>query len=250
MRLEALRDAGGWDESSIVEDTDLSLILYCGGWDSLYLPHVECDNELPGTYRTFMKQQRRWTAGPVSLLTSRHLYSTLRSSKISFSQKTAVIWFFARLLVPLVNFVFVVGVLPVRLVLLDNQLWAWFYIFPAVLLILSIFSATPEALTDCIPYCMFEIGFSLYRFKHCWTGLLHLRHSKTWLVTQKLGVGRTASTASLLSPRSGVAQSVLSSPRRDQETAFLPQAPLGSGHGVANKFSSTSSINDPHPRCC
>jgi len=128
------------------------------------------------------------------------LYSTLwHSSQLKPWQKIGVLWFFLRLLAPVVNLVFLIYVLPVRLAFLENNLWAWFYIFPSAVLILSIFSATPQALVDFIPYCLFEIGFSVYRFKHCWTGLLHLRHSKTWIVTQKSGVYRGQSTASLLS---------------------------------------------------
>lgn len=179
-----------------MEDTDLSLALHCKGWKSLYLPHVICDNEIPETYRTFLKQQRRWTAGPVAILTSSWLYARLwNTTKLTRLQKLEVLWFFFRLLAPLFNFVFLVFVLPTRLIFLDNSFNIWLYIVASAVLILSIFSTTPRALVDFIPYCIFEIGFSAYRFKHVWTGLLHLRHSKTWLVTAKSGNSRASSTA-------------------------------------------------------
>lgn len=97
-RLAAIRDAGGWNNRTTVEDMDLSLRAYLRGWQFVFLNNVEvrhcqlcsfsegcdeeflllltnksaclalqCVNEIPSTYAAFRHQQHRWSCGPMQL---------------------------------------------------------------------------------------------------------------------------------------------------------------------------------------
>ena len=50
-----------------VEDMDLSLRSYVGGWKAIFLEDTTCLNELPASFFAYRKQQHRWTCGPVQL---------------------------------------------------------------------------------------------------------------------------------------------------------------------------------------
>ncbi|CAI5510694.1 unnamed protein product [Closterium sp. Naga37s-1] len=66
-RLSAIKDAGGWNNRTTVEDMDLSLRAYIRGWKFIFLNDVTCVNEIPSTYAAFRHQQHRWSCGPMQL---------------------------------------------------------------------------------------------------------------------------------------------------------------------------------------
>ncbi|GJP44631.1 hypothetical protein CLOM_g4000 [Closterium sp. NIES-68] len=66
-RLSAIKDAGGWNNRTTVEDMDLSLRAYVRGWKFIFLNDVTCVNEIPSTYAAFRHQQHRWSGGPMQL---------------------------------------------------------------------------------------------------------------------------------------------------------------------------------------
>jgi len=62
-RRQAIEEAGGWEQDTLTEDTDLSYRAQLRGWHFLYLPDVECPSELPVDMNAFTTQQARWAKG-------------------------------------------------------------------------------------------------------------------------------------------------------------------------------------------
>jgi glycosyltransferase involved in cell wall biosynthesis len=62
-RAAAIRDAGGWAQSTICEDLDISVRAQLLGWKFVYLDDVVTETELPRDMRSFRIQQYRWMKG-------------------------------------------------------------------------------------------------------------------------------------------------------------------------------------------
>lgn len=62
LRRSAFDEVGGWNLSSITEDSDLSVNLLMRGYTSVYLD-FETPSEVPETFEGFVKQQMRWCYG-------------------------------------------------------------------------------------------------------------------------------------------------------------------------------------------
>ena len=62
-RLEAIRDAGGWQTDTLTEDLDLSYRAQLKGWKFVFLPDLVAPAELPPIMSAFKAQQFRWTKG-------------------------------------------------------------------------------------------------------------------------------------------------------------------------------------------
>jgi len=67
FRREALRDVGGFDESSVTEDFATSLRFHLRGWKSAYLNKVSAFGDGPEDLGGYFKQQFRWALGTVGL---------------------------------------------------------------------------------------------------------------------------------------------------------------------------------------
>jgi cellulose synthase/poly-beta-1,6-N-acetylglucosamine synthase-like glycosyltransferase len=63
VRLSALREIGGWNDSSLTEDTDLTYRLLLNGWKTVYQNRSECYEEVPETWPVRIKQIMRWAKG-------------------------------------------------------------------------------------------------------------------------------------------------------------------------------------------
>src|SRR5260370_33195182 len=58
-----IEDAGGWQQDTLAEDSDLSYRAQVKGWKFVYMPAVECPSELPVETYAFQVQQSRWAKG-------------------------------------------------------------------------------------------------------------------------------------------------------------------------------------------
>ena len=67
LRTEALRDVGGFDETSVTEDFATSLRLHMRGWKSLYYNKVFIYGLGPETLAGYFTQQMRWAMGTMSV---------------------------------------------------------------------------------------------------------------------------------------------------------------------------------------
>ncbi len=63
VRLSALREIGGWNDTSLTEDTDLTYRLLLHGWKTTYQNRSECYEEVPETWPVRIKQIMRWAKG-------------------------------------------------------------------------------------------------------------------------------------------------------------------------------------------
>jgi cellulose synthase/poly-beta-1,6-N-acetylglucosamine synthase-like glycosyltransferase len=62
-RVSAIEDAGGWTDSTLTEDLDLSYRAQLKGWNFLYVPNVVVPGELPPQISAYKQQQSRWAKG-------------------------------------------------------------------------------------------------------------------------------------------------------------------------------------------
>lgn len=67
LRVSALKDVGGMDESTVTEDFATSLILHAKGWKSYYYNHVCTFGMGPEDLAGYFTQQFRWANGTISV---------------------------------------------------------------------------------------------------------------------------------------------------------------------------------------
>lgn len=63
VRMSALKEIGGWNDTSLTEDTDLTYRLLLFGWKTTYQNRSECYEEVPETWTVRIKQIMRWAKG-------------------------------------------------------------------------------------------------------------------------------------------------------------------------------------------
>lgn len=68
VRRSALDQVGGWDTSTIVEDTELGLRLFAAGYQALYTNVRYGRGLLPDTFSAFKTQRFRWAYGAIQLI--------------------------------------------------------------------------------------------------------------------------------------------------------------------------------------
>jgi len=68
FRRSALENAGGFPESSLTEDFELSVVLHEQGWRSIYVNEVLAQGLGPEDMASYVSQQQRWARGCLSAL--------------------------------------------------------------------------------------------------------------------------------------------------------------------------------------
>jgi hypothetical protein len=68
-RVRAIEEAGGWSDSTLTEDLDLSYRAQLVGWRLFYLPDLVVPGELPPQIAAYKQQQARWAKGGTQCLT-------------------------------------------------------------------------------------------------------------------------------------------------------------------------------------
>ncbi len=86
VRASVLEAVGGWNASSLTEDTDLTFRLLLKGWKVAYVNRAECYEEAPETWQVRSRQIRRWAIGHTECL---HEFwkAWLRGKLISIPEK-------------------------------------------------------------------------------------------------------------------------------------------------------------------
>jgi len=67
FRTKALKEVGGFDETTVTEDFSTSVSLHARGWKSLYYNHVGVFGVGPETLRAYFLQQFRWASGTITV---------------------------------------------------------------------------------------------------------------------------------------------------------------------------------------
>jgi glycosyltransferase involved in cell wall biosynthesis len=113
LRKRALVESGGWNESCITEDAELSVRLLNAGWRSLYINRTYGRGLIPGTFAAYKGQHYRWAFGGGRILRLHGL--RLLFGRFTFRQRLdfllgALNWFEGAFLLVLSLFVLAVGV--------------------------------------------------------------------------------------------------------------------------------------------
>ncbi|UCB61278.1 MAG: glycosyltransferase family 2 protein, partial [Candidatus Bathyarchaeota archaeon] len=86
FRMSALKAVGGFDETKLAEDTDLTYKLYLHGWKIAYVNAAECYEEAVLSWEMREKQLTRWAIGHNQCLFE-YFFKTLKSPVLSLWQK-------------------------------------------------------------------------------------------------------------------------------------------------------------------
>jgi hypothetical protein len=87
IRRAALVSAGGWSSDTIVEDSDLGLLVLEQGWQIHYTNQRYGHGLLPDTFEAYKKQRHRWAYGGLQIL-KKHWRSLLpRAVNLTSQQK-------------------------------------------------------------------------------------------------------------------------------------------------------------------
>ncbi|KAM7531641.1 hypothetical protein LguiB_035051 [Lonicera macranthoides] len=176
-RMAAINEAGGWKDRTTVEDMDLAVRASLKGWKFLYLGSLKVKNELPSTLKAYRYQQHRWSCGPANLF-RKMVFDIIRNKKVTLWKKVHVIYSFflvRKIIAHLVTFMFYCVVLPATVFVPEVEV--------------------PRSLHLMVFWILFENVLSLHRTKATFIGLLEAGRVNEWVVTEKLGDGIKAKSA-------------------------------------------------------
>lgn len=86
IRRNILEDLGGFDETMLTEDTDLTFSVYLKGYKIHYVGSAECYEEAVSTWRAYWRQRHRWARGHM-MVCFKHIFSVLKSKRLSLKEK-------------------------------------------------------------------------------------------------------------------------------------------------------------------
>ena len=86
FRRSAMETLGGFDESILAEDTDLTFQLYLAGYKIRYIGDAECYEEAVSTWKAYWRQRHRWAKGHMQVC-FKHSFKVLKSSRMNKKQK-------------------------------------------------------------------------------------------------------------------------------------------------------------------
>lgn len=102
-RRGCFRELGGWEETALTEDAELSLRAQLRGWRLRHLRQVEVPSELPMDMAAFRSQQARWADGTAQVL--RRCLGLVLRAPLAGTQRLALLLRLGRHLVyPLIFF--------------------------------------------------------------------------------------------------------------------------------------------------
>jgi len=86
FRRSAMEKLGGFDESMLTEDTDLTFHLCLLGFKISYAGDAECYEEAVCTWKAYWRQRHRWARGHMQVC-FKHEFNVLRSNKLNVKEK-------------------------------------------------------------------------------------------------------------------------------------------------------------------
>ena len=86
FRRDVLKLLGGWDESVLAEDTDLTFRVCLEGFNVRYVGNAECYEEAVDSWKAYRVQRYRWALGHMDCF-FRHYKQVLFSRKLRFREK-------------------------------------------------------------------------------------------------------------------------------------------------------------------
>ena len=149
FRSSLLRSLGGWDESVLAEDTDLTLSVYLAGFKVRYVVDAECYEEAVDNWAAYRRQRYRWAKGHMQCF-FKHVWGVLSSKRLSLREKVDALLLLNVYFMPIVAFLsMVTGLLMIFFGLVYvNVIW----LFVPICLYSFVGNFAP----------FFEIGVGLY----------------------------------------------------------------------------------------
>ena len=86
FRRDLLKSLGGWDESILAEDTDITFRVYLSGYKIRYVNEAECYEEAVESWRAYWKQRYRWARGHMQCA-FKHVFQVLKSKNLRFRER-------------------------------------------------------------------------------------------------------------------------------------------------------------------
>ena len=86
FRRSILAGFGGFDESMLTEDTDLTFQIYLAGYKIRYAGDAECYEEAVDTWKAYWWQRHRWAKGHMQVC-FKHAFKVVRSKKMNLKEK-------------------------------------------------------------------------------------------------------------------------------------------------------------------
>ncbi|MBL7206174.1 MAG: glycosyltransferase [Candidatus Aenigmarchaeota archaeon] len=109
IRKDILIKLGGWESGSLTEDIEFSLRLMKAGYRNVYLKNLSAKGELPFNFKSFKKQQMRWSYGNTRSYL-KHCRSILFNEMFNYKQKILISFIlFGYVVAPLLALLLVAG---------------------------------------------------------------------------------------------------------------------------------------------
>ena len=86
FRKSVLDEIGGFDESMLTEDTDLTFEVYLAGFKVRYVGDAECYEEAVDSWKAYWRQRHRWARGHMQVC-FKHTFRILKSKKLNVKEK-------------------------------------------------------------------------------------------------------------------------------------------------------------------
>ena len=126
FRRSVLEETGGFDETMLTEDTDLTFQVYLAGYKVRYVRDAECYEEAVDNWKAYWRQRHRWARGHMQVC-FKHAIHVLKSKKLNIKEKIDGLLLLHVYFMPVVTLVsFFVGV---SLFLVDSQIVNTFWFF-------------------------------------------------------------------------------------------------------------------------
>ncbi|CAO1947546.1 unnamed protein product [Urochloa humidicola] len=188
-RISSIKEAGGWEDRTTVEDMDLAVRAGLQGWKFLYVGDVKVKSELPSNLKAYRRQQHRWTCGAANLFRKTGAEIIL-NKEVSLWRKFYLFYsfFFIRKVVAhVVPFMFYCVVIPVSVLIPEVTVPVWGVVYIPTTITLLYAVRNPSSLHFIPFWILFENVMSFHRTKATFIGLLELGSVNEWVVTEKIG---------------------------------------------------------------
>jgi cellulose synthase/poly-beta-1,6-N-acetylglucosamine synthase-like glycosyltransferase len=86
FRRSLLDALGGWDETMLAEDTDITFRVYLAGYVIRYVNEAECYEEAVESWRAYWRQRYRWSRGHMEVA-FKHFGAVLKSRQLGTRSK-------------------------------------------------------------------------------------------------------------------------------------------------------------------
>ncbi|CAL5052036.1 unnamed protein product [Urochloa decumbens] len=188
-RISSIKEAGGWEDRTTVEDMDLAVRAGLKGWKFLYVGDVKVKSELPSNLKAYRRQQHRWTCGAANLFRKTGAEIIL-NKEVSLWRKLYLFYsfFFIRKIVAhVVPFMLYCVVIPLSVLIPEVTVPVWGVVYIPTTITLLYAVRNPSSVHFIPFWILFENVMSFHRTKATFIGLLELGSVNEWVVTEKLG---------------------------------------------------------------